>query len=265
MSATRSASTLSEAQASLPELGTSKQISIEQFIKMEERVAAQTLTEVLTTLRTVEPNDDDIVTACSRVGREGAPALIRNLWRDVAWRPWIVRVVGSVWSMAERPESLVPQERWITMFRAAGFRDNGDIAAPPAEAVDVYRGSTHAGRFGMSWTTDLNMARAFARGGLRGRPAGSVWTARVPPEFVLARIGGDSAREEGEVVVDPAGLSEVLEFEPRVPQKAEEKDATNGECIMCPQPAVVTTAAPDLRYGIDYSPLCAECLDEPWT
>jgi hypothetical protein len=240
-------------------------MSIEQFIKMEKRVAAQTLTEVLTTLTTVEPNDDDIVTACSRVGREGAPALIQSLWRDVAWRPSIVRVVGSVWSMAERPESLMPQEGWITMFRAAGFRDGGEIAAPPAEAVDVYRGSTHGGRFGMSWTTDLNTARSFARGGLRGRPAGSVWTARVSPEFVLARIGGDGAREEGEVVVDPAGLSEVLELEPRVLQKAEEKDATNGECIMCPQPAVVTTAAPDLRYGIDYSPLCAECLDEPWT
>ncbi len=35
-------------------------------------------------------------------------------------------------------------------------------------------------------------------------------------------------------------------------------------CIICEEPAVVTTAALDLRYTIDFSPLCAECVAERW-
>lgn len=36
------------------------------------------------------------------------------------------------------------------------------------------------------------------------------------------------------------------------------------KCIICEQPAVVTTAALDLRYFIDFSPLCAGCVGERW-
>lgn len=35
-------------------------------------------------------------------------------------------------------------------------------------------------------------------------------------------------------------------------------------CIRCEEPAVVTTVAVDLRYTINYSPLCIDCVNEPW-
>lgn len=35
-------------------------------------------------------------------------------------------------------------------------------------------------------------------------------------------------------------------------------------CIRCEELAVVTTVAVDLRYTINYSPMCIECVDEPW-
>ena len=71
-------------------------------------------------------------------------------------------------------------------FRSNGFSNDGRRAMPPDEPLDLYRGATEDHRFGMAWTSALDVAERFARkedgAGLRGR----VYTARVDPLCFLA-------------------------------------------------------------------------------
>lgn len=213
-------------QLPTPESSSSREISLEELIELQQHTAAQKQADVREILSRGTHSRSDLQSACYRVGRDDAPDLIRKLWQDEAWRPAVAGVVGSVWSMAEHPERLMPRSEWIEMFRAAGFRVDDEIAEGPSDVITVYRGASPEGRLGMSWTTDLTTARTFARGGLRGRCAGSVWTARLSPEFALAQIGGAGTRGEDEVVVDPAGLDKVAELEPYAPQEAESNGAS---------------------------------------
>lgn len=70
----------------------------------------------------------------------------------------------------------------------------------------MYRGAPRELRDRMSWTADIEMAKQFAYGGIRGRQTGEVWVAEAHPEALLAYIGSDG-RGESEYVVDPDGLS----------------------------------------------------------
>lgn len=72
----------------------------------------------------------------------------------------------------------------------------------------LFRGCDPAARFGMSWTSDVEMARRFAVGDMRGRAAGQVYTATVEPQYLLAYLGEVNGRSESEWVVDPDGLSD---------------------------------------------------------
>lgn len=145
------------------------------------------------------------------IGRNDVPALVFDMYvvdrtlklsrRDMAG------VVADAWSAAEYPQRGWDVECWLLLFRANGYSHDGQAARQPAEPVTLYRGCDAAARFGMSWTTDLEMARKFAYGGLRGRAVGQVYTAVVEPEHLLAYIG-KSGRDESEFVVDPRGLTD---------------------------------------------------------
>jgi hypothetical protein len=51
---------------------------------------------------------------------------------------------------------------------------------------NVVPGATVEGRFGMSWTTDLETARQFGFDGTRGRSQGAVYAATIEPPGLLA-------------------------------------------------------------------------------
>lgn len=138
----------------------------------------------------------------ARAGRNEGPAIVfdAHFSRSLP-KADLPQVLAHAWSSAEYPEQAL-DGAWVAMFHAAGFTADGVPATPP-DSITLYRGATEAGRHGMSWTSDLDAARKFARGELRGRPAGSVWTATVPAVGLLAHI---TSREESEWVVDPAPL-----------------------------------------------------------
>lgn len=152
----------------------------------------------------------------SRVGRNSGPALLFDLHArgaiDISANP---SVVALVWSGPEYPERCLEPAIWIRFFKLAGYTYNGQPAEPPTEPVGIYRGATYEGRFGMSWTTDIETARKFAFEGMRGRPRGAVCAATVEPAGLLAYI--DEKRPgEAEFVVNPAYLSDdnVTQIEP---------------------------------------------------
>jgi hypothetical protein len=74
----------------------------------------------------------------------------------------------------------------IAMFREVGYV--GDLGCPP-EPIRLYRG-TVSPRWsrGVSWTTNLRIARFFADGGRFGPMGGFVYTVDVPREAILAGL-----------------------------------------------------------------------------
>lgn len=185
----------------------------------------------------------------SRVGRTNGPALLFDLWFGGLYRcsaPFdlsqadMAGLVASVWSDSEYPERALGSGQWIEFFRINGYSHDGRAAERPTKPVALYRGcyaedialdadsrrveldadgypvdpdqeivEVCNSRNGMSWSSDLAMARRFADGGLRGRRAGQIFAAVVAPEHLLAYIGEENGRGEAEYVVDPAGLVDV--------------------------------------------------------
>jgi hypothetical protein len=139
---------------------------------------------------------------CARLGRNNAPALLSDLYYsgslDLVAHPSVVAVA---WSICEHPEGSLEQDVWDELFRAAGYTNDGRPAATPTEPVTVYRGCAPDGWEGMSWTSDLAVARRFAHGRLRGRAAGHVYALDAKPGTVLAYIH-EIGRRESEYVID---------------------------------------------------------------
>jgi hypothetical protein len=140
--------------------------------------------------------------ACLDVGRSDAPALLSDLYYggslDLAAHPG---AVAFAWSIAEYPESSLEAYTWADLFRTADYTHDGHPAIPPTEPITVYRGCTPNGWEGMSWTSDLAVARSFAHGQLRGRAVGHVYALDARPGTVLAYIH-EIGRKESEYVID---------------------------------------------------------------
>lgn len=138
------------------------------------------------------------------------PKLLRDLHDngliDLS-HPSMRGVVAVAWTFSEPGSSSgLGNGFWVPMFRRNGFTYLGQPASPPDNAVDVFRGAPEEHRFGMSWTTEVEVARRFATAGMSSRPHGDIYIARVAPEYLLAYI--NEGHDEYEWVVDPGGLSE---------------------------------------------------------
>ena len=111
-----------------------------------------------------------------------------------------------VWSWAEFPAQAVDQDTWAAWFEQAGYRDATGDVLPRPEQLRLYRGCSpdeQADGWGMSWTSDLDTARRFAR-----RNRGQVFTAEVPGYMLLADLTSDP-RSEGEYIVSGVELDGV--------------------------------------------------------
>lgn len=138
------------------------------------------------------------------------PKLLRDLHGhgliDLS-HPSMRGAVAQAWAFSEPGSSSgLGTGFWVPMFRRNGFTHLGQPASPPDDAVDVFRGAVEEHRFGMSWTTDVEVARRFATAGMSSRPQGDIYVARVEPEYLLAYI--NEGHDEYEWVVDPSGLGE---------------------------------------------------------
>jgi hypothetical protein len=129
-------------------------------------------------------------------------------------------LVAGVWSGAEFPESRLESERWVELFRCAQYPF--DLARLP---LTVYRGTAPYRRRGMSWTTDIVIARRFAdRWALTtGRAAfvyrtvlvekevdfGALGQHRISPVLCDVDVHDHGGRQEHEIVVDPDWLGKI--------------------------------------------------------
>lgn len=121
--------------------------------------------------------------------------------------PSMSGIVAQAWALGEPGSpSCIGYSEWLKLFQLNGFTYLGQPGEPPSEPVTVHRGCTYELRHGMSWSTEVGVARRFATEGMSSRPPGTVYTARVDPDYLLAFI--EEGHEEYEWVVDPSGLSD---------------------------------------------------------
>jgi hypothetical protein len=150
-------------------------------------------------------SQDEFGLLCSRAGRTRGPELLWEAWMYGVISPAVLTAAaGPVWSAAEYPEGTLGRQSWLELFTDAGFTIDGTAADRPAGPVTLWRGSVHARRRGMSWTSDREIAQNFADGELPGRQPGQLWQVTAPPAAILCV---DNGRQEAEHVLDTRGLA----------------------------------------------------------
>jgi hypothetical protein len=133
--------------------------------------------------------------------------------------------LGDVWTSTEIPGKYGP---WIELFnfprpgRSALMtaEDHVSFSALP-DIVRLYRGQIPTKKRGMSWTTDLSIARWFAKRNNDRDNTAAVFTAEVPKARFLAYF---TDRNESEAVIDPRRISGVLHTVLPVEETAQLRD-----------------------------------------
>lgn len=142
-----------------------------------------------------------------RVGRAEGPAVLSDLdGAGLLDGEVLAAVLPVVWTWAEFPAQAVDQDVWAAWFEQAGYRGATGDVLPRPERLRLYRGCSPDEAddgWGMSWTSDLEVAQRFAR-----RNQGQVFTAEVPGYMLLADLTGDP-RSEGEFIVSGMELDGV--------------------------------------------------------
>lgn len=112
----------------------------------------------------------------------------------------------EIWRFRNRCDPLDSPAAWRAMVDHAGYftwtsGDAGRHGRRPWRSKRLYRGAIAERRFGMSWTTNLAIARDFAQHRQPfGDDDGQVWVGRFEPWRLLGHIGW-----EQEYLVDAAG------------------------------------------------------------
>jgi hypothetical protein len=126
------------------------------------------------------------------------------------------KLIAFAWTRDDSPASGASEAEWIEVFERAGFFTYPPVSTGrPASPLTVYRGSTAERMKRMSWAVDRDTA---AELGARHTRHGRTWLyeATVPPHAVLAYL---ERRGEGwTVVVNPAGLSQVIRLQELMPR-----------------------------------------------
>jgi hypothetical protein len=140
--------------------------------------------------------------------RLGGPRVLYDAWfggqiSDCDLRP----LIPDTWLYVDWPERVIGADKWVQLFRAAGFLCIPYGLSRPDSAMTVFRGATAERWSGMSWTTDIGRADQFRQRHSWHAPT-AIYRTVAAPDAVLALL---ERRGEGppEVVVDPRMLAVV--------------------------------------------------------
>lgn len=116
------------------------------------------------------------------------------------------RGVALAWSDCHYPEEQLPADRWVALWRAAGYVSDWVGNWRPTQPVRLFRASDPGWERRLTWTSNRAAAEWFQVEFDRAE----LWRAVVPAEDVLAWFGAGGGFE---VVVDPAALSDLERVE----------------------------------------------------
>ena len=143
---------------------------------------------------------DALVELALEVDGPSAAALMDVLLRSGrASQGVLERCVAPAWDLCSWPMAVLPRERWVALFRAAGYTHEHRPAVAPVGPLRLFRGSEAAGELGMCWSTNIDVARWMAA----KHDEGWVWSAQVEGWRLL---GFMAAGYEDQYVVDTTDL-----------------------------------------------------------
>jgi hypothetical protein len=178
--------------------------------------------------RPVPPNPWDKAKELLDAGKLEESLTWLGSFERVEWLPLVLEKLDGL-EEYERAHRLLAQE-WPSLDGIREYAEEylhwfielGPIGTIPTEPVTVYRGVTRPGDWrGISWTTDIEVARHFAyrdRAGGAGRLGSYIYQANVGPSDVLATF--DEGEAELIVCYDslelaPVGTVQLIEGGPR--------------------------------------------------
>lgn len=127
----------------------------------------------------------------------------------------LAAALSNVWAANGMPTTLLSVEQWRFLFTFLGYTRDGVTAKRPVGSLRLYRGAPEAGKLGMSWTFDPEVAEFYSSSWEEEGKDDPIWTAVFEPEHLLACI---TWRDQAEFVVDPevltSGQVEVKEYIP---------------------------------------------------
>ncbi len=148
--------------------------------------------------------DHDALVALALEVDGAAAAVLLDLFEEIGRLSATAReLVAPAWDLCSAPMSVLSRERWVRLFRAAGYTHEFAPAQRPTRTLRLYRGSDARGRLGMCWSTNLDVARWFAA----RQDEGWVWASDVEPWRLLAFM---AAGYEDQYVVDTTDLEAVV-------------------------------------------------------
>lgn len=118
--------------------------------------------------------------------------------------------LAYIWSLVEFPRYVAPYEEWEELFSIAGLVVDEETSFKAFDELDdeitIYRSAPEEFKHGMSWTTDLEVAKWFnARNHVLGYTDAKIYTGKIYKGSIL---GIFNDRKESEVVISE------FEFEP---------------------------------------------------
>ena len=131
------------------------------------------------------------------------PAALAEVHGDLD-QDQLARGLRDAWTRTNpASRTTVDRTQWLKWFRAVGYIE-GDRRVDPPRRLKLYRGAPDPN--GMSWTSDINVAKFF-RHSWRGR----LWTTTVGHRRLLAHFPRSvsldgSGLVESEYIIDPTGL-----------------------------------------------------------
>ncbi len=140
-------------------------------------------------------------------GRPDGPRVLYDAWATGKISARDLRsMIADVWLRTDQAAQVIDAQRWVGMFRAAGFVSQPTHLLAPTRPLTVYRGAPEHRSRAMAWTLS---AETGGHSRLRCERLGEmafVYTTTVQPEAVLALF---ASRAEHEVVVDPEALGTI--------------------------------------------------------
>jgi len=130
------------------------------------------------------------------------PLYVEAWWANMLMTvPELQEALAMAWTSCHYPARTFGIRTSVDLFKAAGFiSDRPGVELPTSDLV-VYRGCRPDGYFSLSWTTDYERAKWFAKN--YNSDGATVFRVEVPPQHILAMF---SEREENEAVVNPWGM-----------------------------------------------------------
>jgi hypothetical protein len=145
--------------------------------------------------------------------RLNGPRVLYNAWAGGQIFDYDLRsLIPDTWLYVDWPERVIGADKWVRLFRAAGFLSIPYGLPRPDSVMTLFRDATAERQVGMSWTTDIARADQFRQRQSWYAPT-AIYRTVAAPGAVLALL---ERRGEGppEVVVDPRLLAAVEQVGP---------------------------------------------------